>query len=61
MLSTGEGNSNPLWLDSMKRQKDTMLEDETPRSEGIQYTTGEEWRAITSDGHILIPSPTQWA
>ena len=55
MLSTGEGSGNPLWLDSMKRQKDTMLEDETPRSEGIQYTTGEEWRAITSDGHILIP------
>ena len=32
----------------MKRQKDMILEDEPPpRSGGVQYATGEEWRAIT--------------
>ena len=43
---------NPLQLESMKRQKDMMLEDEIPRLECIQYlptNTGEEWRAITSE------------
>ena len=29
---------------SMKRKKDMKLEDEVPRSEGVQYATGEEWR-----------------
>ena len=37
-------------MDSMKRQKNMTLEDEPspppPRSEGVQYATGEEWRAI---------------
>jgi len=28
----------------MKRQKDTTLEDESPRLVGVQYATGEEWR-----------------
>ena len=35
-------------MDSVHRQKDTILEDELPRSEGVQYATGEEWRAITN-------------
>ena len=53
--STGGGNGNSLQysclenpLNSMKRQKDMTLEDEPPRSEGIQYATGEELRAITN-------------
>ena len=33
-------------MNSMKRQKDITLEVESPRSEGVQYTTGEEWRAV---------------
>ena len=33
-------------MNSMKRQKDTTPEDKPLRSEGIQYATGEEWRAI---------------
>ena len=55
---TGGGNSNPPQyscrknpMNSMKRQKDMTLEDEPPprpRSEGIQYATGEEQRAITN-------------
>ena len=47
--STGEGNTKPLQhsclenpMSSMKRQKDIMLEDEAPRSVGVQCVTGEE-------------------
>ena len=31
-------------MNSMKRQKNTTLKDETPRSVGAQYATGKEWR-----------------
>ena len=31
-------------MHSIKRQKDLTLEDELPRSVGVQYTTGEERR-----------------
>ena len=31
----------------MKREKDMILEDEPPRSDGVQYTTGEEHGATT--------------
>ena len=51
MWSTGEGNGKPFQYsclenpkNSMKRQKDSTLKDELPRSVGIQYTTGEELR-----------------
>ena len=30
-------------MNSMKRQKDTTLKDELPRSVGAQYATGEGW------------------
>ena len=50
-LSSGEGNGKLLQhsclenpMNSMKRQKDTTLKDELPRSVGVQYPTGEEWR-----------------
>ena len=49
--SSGEGNGKPLQyfcletpMNSMKRQKDTTLKDEFPRSVGTQYATGEEQR-----------------
>ena len=55
MWSTGGGHGKPLQyfcfenpMNSMKRQIDMMLEDEPSRSEGVQYATGEEWRAITN-------------
>ena len=38
---------NPM--DSMKRQKDVTMEDELPRSDGVQYATGEEQRAIINN------------
>ena len=51
MWSTGEGNGKPLQysclenpINSVKRQKDMTLKDEIPRSVGVQYATGEEWR-----------------
>ena len=47
--SIGEGNGNSLQLsclenpmNSMKREKDMVLEDKCLRSEGVQYATGEE-------------------
>ena len=53
MWSTGGGNDKPLQyschenpMNSMKRQKDMIPEDESSRLEGLQYVTGEEWRAI---------------
>ena len=33
---------NPM--NSMKRQKDRTLKDELPRSLGVQYATGDQWR-----------------
>ena len=35
-------------MNSMKRQKYMTPEDEPPRPEGVQYITGEEWRATTN-------------
>ena len=51
MWSTGEGNGRPLQysclenpMNSMKRQKDRILKDELPRSVGVPYATGDQWR-----------------
>ena len=48
---TGEGKANHfsilalrIPMNRMKRQKDTTLKDELPRSVGAQYATGEDWR-----------------
>ena len=50
--SLEEGMANHLSQEntrhSMKSQKDMTPEDEAPRLEGIQYTTREEWGAITN-------------
>ena len=49
--STGEGNDKPLQysclenpMNSMKRQNDSILKEELPRSGGVQYATGDQWR-----------------
>ena len=51
MWSTGEGNSKPVQysclenpMDSMKKQKERTLKDELPRSVGVQYASGDQWR-----------------
>ena len=51
MWSTGEGNGKPLQyfslenpMNSMKRQKDRTLKDESPRLVGAQYVPGAQWK-----------------
>ena len=51
MWPTGEGNGKPLQysclenpMNSMKRQNDSTLKEELPRSVGAQYATGDQWR-----------------
>ena len=31
-------------MDSMKKQKERTLKDELPRSVGVQYASGDQWR-----------------
>ena len=56
--STGEINDNPLQYScpenpmDMKSQKYMLSEDEPLKSEGVQYATGEEQRAITNSSRI---------
>ena len=65
--STGGGNGNSLQysclensMNSMKRQKDMTLEDEPPRSEGVQYATGEEWRTIDNSSRKNVVAGLKW-
>ena len=44
---------NPM--KSMKRQKDMTPEGEHPRSLGVQYTTGEEWRNSSTKNEEVGP------
>ena len=50
----GEGNAKPLQYsyhdptDSMKRQKYMTLQDEPPKSEGVQYVTVEEQKGTAN-------------
>ena len=51
MWSTGEGNGKPLQysclenpMNSLKKQNDRILKEELPRSVGVQYATGNQWR-----------------
>ena len=62
MWSTGEWKGKPLQysclenpMNSMKRQKDMTLEDKLPRSEGVQYATGEEWRNSSRKNEGMEP------
>ena len=66
MWFTGEGNGKPLqysWLEnpmnSMKREKDRTLKDELPKSAGVQYTTGEQWRNNLRKNEELEPKQKQ--
>ena len=45
---------------SMKRQKDMTPEDQHPRSEGVQYATGEEQRAITNSSRKNEVAEPNW-
>ena len=67
MWSTGGGNGKPLQnscfekpMNSMEKQKDRTLKDELPRSVGVQYATGDEWREITIISQKSGMSGTKW-
>ena len=67
MWSTGEGNGKPLQysclenpMNSMKRQKDRTLKDEIPRSVGIQYATGHQWRNNSRKNEGKEPKQKQY-
>ena len=64
--STGEGNGKPLQysclenpMNGMKRQKDRTLKDESPRSVGAQYATGDQWRNNSRKNEEMEPKQKQ--
>ena len=66
MWSTGERNDKPLQysclenpMNSMKRQKDRVLNEELPRSLGVQYATGDQWRTNSRKYKKMEPKQKQ--
>ena len=66
MWSTGEGNGTLLQcsclenaMNSMKRQKDRTLKDEYPRSVGVQYAIGDQWRNNSRKNEGMEPKQKQ--
>ena len=66
MWSHGEGNGKPLLysclenpMNSMKMQKDKTLKDELPRSVGVQYATGDQWRNNSRKNERTEPKQKQ--
>ena len=67
MWSTGEGNGKPFQysclenpMNSMRRQKDTILKDELPRSVGAQYATGDQQRNNSRKNEGMDPKQKQY-
>ena len=67
MWSTGEGNGKPLRcsclenpMNSMKRQNDTILKEELPRSVGGQHATGDQWRKNSRKNEGMEPKQKQY-
>ena len=67
MWSTEGENGKPLQssccenpMNSVKREKEMILGDESPRLEGVQYATGEEQRAITISSRKNEAVGSQW-
>ena len=59
---TGGGNGKPLQysccenpMNSMKKQKDRILKEELPRSVGVQYATGDQWRNNSRKNGVAGP------
>ena len=42
-------------MNSMKRQEDSAVKDEPPRSVGMQYATGEQWRTNSRKNEDMEP------
>ena len=66
MWSTGEWNGKPLQysslenpITSMKSQKVRTLKDELPKSVGVQYATGDQWRNNSRKNEGMEPKQKQ--
>ena len=46
-------------MNSMKRQKDRTQKDELPRSVGVQYATGDQWRTNSRKNEKMEPKQEQ--
>ena len=64
--SSGEGNGKLLQysclenpMNNMKRQRDKTLKDEHPRSVGVQYVTGDQWRNNSRKNEEMEPKQKQ--
>ena len=64
---TGEGNGKPLQysflenpMTSMKRQNDRIPKEELPRSLGVQYATGDQWRNNPRKNKGMKPKQKQY-
>ena len=67
MGSTGEGNGKPLQssylenhMNSMRRQNDRIPKEELPRSVGVQYATGDQWRNNSRKNEGMEPKQKQY-
>ena len=67
MWSTGEGTGKPLQysclekpMNSMKRQNDRIMKEELPRSVGVQYATGDQWRNNSRKNEGMEPKQKQY-
>ena len=67
MWSTGEGNGKPLQyscrenpMNRMKRQHDTILKEELPKSVGAQYATGDLCRNNSRKNEGMEPKQKQY-
>ena len=65
--STGEENGKPLQysclenpMNSMKRQNNRILNEELPRSAGVQYATGDQWRNNSKKNEEMEPAQKQY-
>ena len=65
--STGEGNGKPLQnsclenpMNSVKRQNEKILKEELPRSVGVQYATGDQWRNDSRKNEGMEPKQKQY-
>ena len=66
MWSAGEGNGKPLQysclenpMNSRKRQNDRIPKEELPRSLGVQYATGDQWRNNSRKNEETEPKQKQ--
>ena len=67
MWSTGERKGKPLQysclensMNSMKRQNDTIMKEELPRSAGPQYAAGDKWRNNSRKNEGMEPKKKQY-